>query len=190
MAGGFTLGERDPAVGARRGAASGHTLDLRARVVIPDVRRFVADPQHAGTLDATIAFAPLGGALAAHAGHVRLFTPTPDPDLKRMEYRAVFTCDGRTYCLDGAKTVRRGSVLRAWGATTTLPCRLHEGADDRGAVAGAGVLRLSAARFAAQLTSFRAMHPASAADGAMAFARFFRFFAAELIDTYVTGGGR
>lgn len=188
MAGPFALGAGDPEAGAHAGAAAGHRLILQARVVIDDVGRFVDDPRHQGGLESVVSFAPLGTGLAAHGGHVRLFTPTADPDLKRMEYRALFTCEGRTYCLDGAKEVRRGSVLRGWAATTTLPCRLHDGDDERGAAVGAGVLHLTPLAFLVQLASFRTLHAATLTAGLQARARFLRFFAGELIDSYVTGG--
>lgn len=185
MAGGFAMGESDPAAGARRGRRDATRLSLHAQVVIEDLSRFVADLGHTGGLDGRVSFPPIGDGLAAPGGCVKLFTPTTDPDLKLMVYRVTFRHAGRTYCLDGAKHVRRRWVWHAWTDTTTLFCRLHEGPDPSGPVIGAGILRLTPLAFLRQLTTFRTINAPSLGRRLGALARFFRFFAAETIDTYL-----
>jgi hypothetical protein len=185
MAGGFALGETDPARGNAAGTAAGTRLALRLSLTIPDIDRFVSDPSHSGTLEGTVTFGPLGTDLRASAGLFQLFAPTDDPSLKLMNYRVTFEHDGRRFCLDGSKQVRRGSPLGGWTATTTLLCRLYSGNEPAGPVIGAGVLRLSPAQFAGQLLSFRAVNGRAIGSKTRALAGFFTFFARELIDTYV-----
>lgn len=184
MSGGFALGETDPAAGARRGAREVTPLVLRASLSIADVDAFVRDTEHAGTIDGTVTFAPLGVDMAGNAGRFRLFVGTGDPELKRMEYVLTFHNDRERFCLEGAKEVRRGSPLRGWAETTTLRCRLHAGGDVSGPIVGAGVLRISFAGFVRQVLSFRTTSNAPVA-GAGALAAFLGFFAGELLDSYV-----
>jgi hypothetical protein len=185
MSGGFALGETEPARGAQLGTQAGTLLVLHARLSIPSVRAFAEDAEHAGTLDGTVSFTPIGIELQTTAGFFKLFTATDDPNVKLMQYRMTFRRGTETYCLHGAKHVRRGSPLRGWSDTTTLACRLHRGADTSGAIVGAGILRINALSFAMQLLSFRTLNGRTIGAKARALTGFFVFFAGELLDTYV-----
>jgi len=185
MSGGFALGETAPAAGERAGRTAGTQLVLRASLLIPRVKDFVADAAHRGMLDGSVSFGPLGTDLRASSGFFQLFTATDDPALKLMQYRMTFCRGAETYCLDGAKHVRRGSPLRGWSDTTTLSCRLHSGADESGPVVGAGILRLTPASFARQLISFRSVNGGTTGTQVGALVAFFNFFARELLDSYL-----
>lgn len=184
------MGITDPVEGARAGAEAGTMLTLDVRVTLADVAAFVADPGHRGALAGSVAFAPFGPPLISRSGLVQLFVTTDDPALKLMVYRLVVEKDGQPYCFDGAKQVRRAPMWQGWRATTTLPCRLHAGPDPSAPIAGAGVIRLSPAAFAAQLFSFAALHATSFGDRLRARFVFLKFFSRELIDTYLRRGPR
>lgn len=185
MAGWFALGETEPQAGARAGAAARTRLVLEVRVLIPDVGRFVADPQHEGDLSGSVSFGPIGLKLPVRTGIVRLFEPTPYPELRRMVYRVTFPGPERSYCFDGAKLVRRRSVLHGWTDTTTLYGRLHASDNADGPAVGAGILRLSPAAFARQLGSFRTVHASTVRSQAAALGGFGIFFSRELIHAYL-----
>ncbi len=185
MAGWFALGETDPAAGAAAGEAARSTLALEARVAIPDVRKFATDPQHAGDLGGAVTFAPLGASMPVTSGYVRLFVASSDPDLKVMMYHVTFAGPGGDHCFDGQKLVRRHSMLHGWTDTTTLFGRLYSGPDAAGTPVGAGVLRLTPSSFARQLLSFRTLDAPTVVDRTRALGGFFRFFAGELIDSYL-----
>lgn len=185
MRGGFALGATDPAAGEGDGLRTGSRLSLQATAGIADVPAFVRDPRHAGRLTGRITFAPVGAEEAAAEGTFMLFAPTADPDLKQMIYRATFRVNGVAYCLDGAKHVRRRSVVRAWRDTTTLSCRLHEGVDTTGRVVAAGVLRLGPLAFARQLASFRTPGAAGPLHAVKTLAAFLAFFSGEVVDSYL-----
>jgi hypothetical protein len=185
MAGGFTLGATDPVAGGQAGRRAGTRLAMHARVAIPSLAPFVDDPDHRGRLDGHIEFAPLGGPFPADTGVVKLFAPTDDPNLKLMVYRMTFRLNGAAYCLDGAKHVRRQPVLHAWRDTTTLYCRLYQNEEPRGTVIGAGTLYLTPLALARQLTTFRTIGSPSIGAAISTLARFGRFFAGEVIDTYL-----
>ena len=183
MGGGFVLGESDPAVGAEKGRSAGARLEMHATVVIDDLRRFVADPDHSGRLEGHVRFPPLGDHLPATAGLVRLFSRPKTGGSLRMVYQMGFTAGSRDYYLAGEKFVGQRNVLHAWRETTTLFTWLHEGRDADGAIVGAGVLKLTAGEFAKQLISFRAPG-ASVASGAGTMLRFGTFFAGQLLRAY------
>ena len=181
MAGKFSLDASEP----ERGASSAtDRLVLRATLTIPSMEAFVRDPEHRGTLDGSVTFPGLGTALPLQDGRFNLFAPSPDPDLKLMVYRGTVVSAGRLYTFHGEKHVRRGSMLRGWPDTTTLRCRLHAGSDTEGAVAGAGILRISVGGFARQLLSFRTVNGSSARARTGAMFGFLSFFTRELLDSY------
>ncbi len=185
MAGGFALGETDPRTGARKGLASNSCFDLRAAVAIAELNRFLDDPQHAGMLTGVARFGPLGGDLEIHSGVIRLFHRTDNLGLKLMEYRLALRQGTRDYCLAGQKEIRKRRLLHSWSETTTLFCRLYEGPDAHGSAIGAGVLHLTLWEFLKQLSTFQVTNAPSAGVKAGALLRFGRFFAAELLDSYI-----
>jgi len=184
MAGGFALGETDPREGERKGRASHSYFVLQATAAITNLSRFVADLEHAGTLTGSVRFAPLGD-LEIRSGLIQLFRRTESPTLKLMEYRFALRRGTSDYYLVGQKEIRKRRLLQSWSETTTLYCRLYEGPDARGVPAGAGVLHLTPWEFLKQLSTFHVTNARSIIAKAGALLRFGRFFAAELLDSYL-----
>jgi len=181
MAGTLTLGVTDPERGAGAGGAA---MRMRATILIPDVRAFVADASHPGEISGFVDFAPWGTGIRAHGGKFQLFVPSADPELKRMIYELAFEHNGKPYYLAGWKDVRSGPVTRMWRDTSTLFTQLHEGADASGPVIGAGILRLGFADFVRLLCTFRSPGASSWLHGLTAIAIFVRFFLGELWASY------
>jgi hypothetical protein len=186
MAGGFSLGEADPGRGAEGGRRAGTQLELHATVAIADVQRFVADPSHAAALDGYVTFDPLGRALPGRGGTVKLFARGSLEAPKVMVYELPLATASGPFYLAGHKRVGLRTILHSWAETTTLYCRLHEGTNAGGPVAGAGILLLTPWAFVRQLTSFRTLCPEPSATARVApLWRFGRYFAGELWSTYV-----
>jgi len=184
MAGGFALGETDPRKGERKGLESNSRFDLQVTAAIPDLRHFLADPQHTGALTGVARFGPLGD-LEVLSGVIRLFHRTEDPNLKMMEYRFAFRQGMRAYYVAGQKEIRRRRLLHSWSETTTLLCRLYEGSDAHAPAVGAGVLHLTLWEFLKQLSTFQVTNAPSITARTSALLGFVRFFAAELLDSYL-----
>ena len=185
MAGGFSLGAADPGRGATDGRRAGTRLQLHATVAIADVQRFVDDPDHAALLDGYVSFDPIGRMLPGRGGVVKLFARGSREAPKLMVYELPLATAGGPFCLAGQKRVGLRSILHSWTETTTLYCRLHEGPDAAGPVAGAGILQLTPWAFVRQLASFRVVGAAPPASGGAPLWRFGRYFAGELWNTYV-----
>ena len=182
MKGGFTMGESDPTAGELKGLRSGSFLAMEAFAAIPNVREFVADPEHKGDLKGSVHFPPLANRVQADQGSFKLFVRTQEPQAKAMVYVMHFESQGDVFCLQGVKHVYR-SLVHSWKDTTTLHCHLHRGQDEQGPVVGAGVLHLTGVQLARQLISFRTMNSESLSEKVKALAGFGAFFARQLIDS-------
>lgn len=160
-------------------------LAMHAVIHIDDVAAFVRSPDHKGGLSGSLDFAPFGSSIPAESGVFGLFTPSGDPSLTYMVYELGFRHAGKNYYLAGKKHVHVGPVWRLWRETTTLYCELHAGSDSSGAVVGTGILRLGAWQLFKLLCSLRATDAGGVWKSAAAIWRFFAFFSAGLLRTYV-----
>jgi hypothetical protein len=190
MAGGFILGETDPEAGRRQGERTATELAMHATVMIHDLDRFLAEPNHLGTLSGTVDFPPFGSAIPASPGVFNLFSTGEAPRLKLMVYELGFAHDGKSYYLAGRKEVRNEPGFDLWKDTTTLFTRLHTGRDAAGPVIGAGTLSLTVGALIRMLGTVQIEHAANAAERAAALMRFGRFFLGELWDSYGLHLGR
>ena len=184
MAGGFALGETEPRDGERGGEQAGTSLTLRGAVVIRDLDRFVADPDHRGELVGHVSFPPLGENLPGRAGVFQLFSPAAQPETKYMVYELGFEARGKSYYLAGKKEVRNEPGFDLWSDTTTLFTRLHEGENAEGPVVGAGVLRLGLPELLRLISSMTASNAGAAGGQAKAVHEFGRLFLGELWGSY------
>jgi hypothetical protein len=180
MSGPLTLGESDPLVGAGKGR---HTpLTVHATISVDDLEAFIRDPQHAARLVAHVSYPPLGDYLPVKRGSFNLFRSGDNPSTRLMTYGMAFEHAGREYYLSGIKTIRDDQGPDLWHDTTRLYCRLHEGTDERGAVVGAGVIKLGLGDLLRMVSS---MHSArEGVAGVQAVARFGRFVLGTLWDLY------
>ncbi|HEX9994298.1 MAG TPA: patatin-like phospholipase family protein [Acidimicrobiales bacterium] len=188
MAGPAALDESDPVTGRLRGEADGTRLGFRLTISVDDLDRFVTDPELAATAVGSVECEALGGRLPVERGEFNLFVDEGDPADKRMLYRLWFRdAAGHRLRLDGHKLVHDEPGLDVWRDTTTLYTTVSRLGDDGEASDGppvmAGVLRITPASFARQLTTFRATAPTAAAR-ARAISRFGRLFVGSLWDVY------
>jgi cholesterol oxidase len=170
-------------------------LRFRLTIHVDDIDAFVDDPLREARATGTVASPLLGGQVAVEHGVFNLFVHEDEPGRRTMRYRLHVTDrEGRPRTVRGHKDVADGPGFDVWADTTTLfvhLCAGHvEAEDDADAgVVAAGVLRITAAAFARQLTTFRT-HGPSPADHARALARFMRLFAGELWQVYGPGSPR
>jgi hypothetical protein len=185
MEGKAALGASDPAEGAQHPAAG--RLAVHCDVRIDDLERFVADPQHTGTIGGSVDFAPWADGIPVTNGIFNLFSP--EGEQRVMEYRLGFEHEGRSYYLDGRKFVHDDPGFDVWKDTTTLYTVMHEGPDTSGPVVAAGVITIGVEALARMVASMRP----TGGGGIGSFARFGRLFLSELWDTYgadkLPGGG-
>ncbi len=184
MTGGFSLGETDPGEGEGRGKAEGTVLAMHATVAIHDLDKFIADPEHTGSLSGHIDFTPFGDNIPAKTGVFNLFSPAEDPEMKLMVYELGFEHEGESYYLAGRKEVKDDPGFDLWKDTTTLFTQLHRGSDKSGEVVGAGVLSLGLSDLISLLRTVEVTNSQSTGDKAQAILKFGRFFLGELWGSY------
>lgn len=189
MRGYADLGEDEPRRGFERGRRAETLLEVRLRIEIDSVDRFVVDPEHEAAVSGTVSFPSLGGERPIERGVFNLLVDEGDPAAKRMLYRLFFRdAAGNPFTLSGTKVIEDDPGLDAWSDTTTLFTRLlrgHVEADEEAAatVVGAGVVRISLPGFLRQLTTFEA-EGGTLADRAEALRRFGQLFLGKLWDVY------
>jgi len=185
MSGPFALGETDPQAGADKGGAAKTIFTMRATVDIHDLDRFIADPDHLGSITGEVDFPPIGAALSSKTGVFNLFSPSGDPRTKYMVYELGFAGGDKDYYMAGKKLVKDDPVLEMWSGTTTLFTVLHEGSDASGPVIGAGILHLSLLGLLKMVPTMTVTGAATVGQKAAALEKFGRFFAGKLYDSYI-----
>jgi cholesterol oxidase len=130
-------------------------------------------------------------ALTVTNGEFNLFVLDPEePGTRRMWYKMHLSSEeGKTYYFEGYKLARDDPGIDLWSDTTTLYIRLHEG-DSSGVAAGQGILKIRPRDFMRQMTTMQVKNARNATHALAANARFGRFFAGALFDTYAGLGHR
>ncbi|HKN49810.1 MAG TPA: alpha/beta fold hydrolase, partial [Actinomycetota bacterium] len=189
MAGWFSPGEIDDyEKGAVAGQAANSSLSFILTIVSEDMDSLINDPAHEAHMAGTVQAPALSATpLDATDGLFNLFIVDPDqPETRRMEYAMKLTSqEGREYYFTGFKIIRHDHGLAdMWRDTTTLYVTIHDGPTRQSPELGKGVLKISPADFARQLTTMKATHAEGRLQGLQATARFGAFFAGILYETY------
>jgi predicted acylesterase/phospholipase RssA len=189
MTGAVAMGEADP----ERGLAGGSPLTVHLTIEIEDLDRMLADPEHEARAHGWVQAPALGGRLAVQDATFNMLVQDGDPGRREMRYRIRFGDEsGRPLTLSGVKHVRADPGSNPWRETTTLYVELLEGHGAPGEgdpVVGAGILRISPAAFARQLTTFDGSGPRPLGT-LRAIMRYGRAFAGRLLAVYGRRPGR
>ncbi len=191
MRGHFTLDPQlDYAAAEAAGINSNAKLEFTLTVIGDDLNALLETEAHAAQLLGTVS-APLLSAqpLTVLGGRFQLFVRDADTvGLRRMVYSMPLRAeDGKQYFLYGYKKVQDQRGFDVWPDTTTLYISLHDGADQNAPLLGRGILHIEVADFAKQMTTMQARNAANTAEAITAVARFGRFFAGVLAETYAKG---
>lgn len=191
MRGFITFGEGDYDEGFRQGKEARTACMFHVTVLMDDIERFIADPQHPGTITGQVRCDALGGNLEVKQGWFNLFVDDDEDGEPRklMKYRLLIADgEGHPITLDGFKEVKDDRGFDVWSDTTTLFTRIlaghvEPGADDAADVLATGILHVLPQDFAVQLTTFR-VDPAHRVD---ALGRFGGLFAGSLWEAFGPG---
>jgi len=173
--------------GAEEAESAGRALDFVLTIHTDDVERFVAEPEHEARMDGTVRAPGLSpDPLAVSEASFNLFTEDPEHVATRtMQYRMKLSAeDGREYWFHGFKVIHDDRGLDLWSDTTTLYVTLYDGPGEDSPVLGKGILRIAPTDFMRQLTTMRATEATGEKQALEAKAKFGRFFAGALVDTY------
>jgi cholesterol oxidase len=176
----------DPVAGESRGRAEGTPIEFVLTVTIDDLEALLRDPATPGRLSGTVTAPALSPQrLRVVDGAFRLFLDDPTHvDTWHMRYSMRLVAeDGRRFGFEGTKYLHDRAGLDAWSDTTTLYVTIRRespGAEHRepgGRAEAAGVMRLTAADFARQLSTMRV----TGVDGTVDRARWLAGFSARFL---------
>lgn len=190
MKGHVGVGQAEHQSGWAAGRRAGTELAVHLDVSIRQMRRFVADPQHEGSIQGVIECPALGGRLPVERGTFNLFVDRGDPGRKEMRYRLLARGPaGQPLTLFGFKMAHDDPGLDLWSDTSTLYIQVLRGHIEReedqvGAeVMAAGIIRIHPLDLLKQLTTVR-VRGAGSLERAGVVAQFGRFFFGRLWDVY------
>jgi cholesterol oxidase len=176
----------DYAAAEQLGIAANNKLEFTLTMISDDLDTLLSSEAHAAHLVGTVV-APMLSAqpLTVLNGRFQLLVRDADSvGLRRMAYYLpLCAADGKKYFLYGYKKVQDQRGFDLWSDTTTLYISLHDG-DANTRVLGRGILHIEAADFAKQMTTMRALNARNNLEALTAVARFGRFFAGVLAETY------
>jgi cholesterol oxidase len=162
-------------------------MEFTLTVVSDDLGELLDSPEHRARLLGTVTSPALAaGPLTASDGEFQLFVADENRiGTRQMRYRMRLSSEsGDTLFFHGFKVVRDDPGFDPWADTTTLFVTVYEGPDDRGAPVGEGVLRIHPRDLLRQLRTMEVTNAPSRIARLKAQARFGRFFAGILFDTY------
>jgi cholesterol oxidase len=172
---------------AQWGRQENRRLEFTVTIAASDIDQFIESRFHEAQITGTVTAAALSAELlSVTCGTFNLFTvDTEQVNTRRMVYAMPLTAvDGSHYYLAGIKTIRDDPGFDVWSDTTTLRFQLFAGDGPSGSPMGAGILTISLEDFAHQLTTFKGIHARNKLDELRAIAKFGRFFAGSLYETY------
>lgn len=156
-------------------------------VVAEDAGRLIGEEEHVAAIVGTVHVPALSPEpLTVAGGRFNLFTRAAGASAtKHMLYHLpLAAANGRRYLFSGRKDVRDDRGFDVWSDTSTLFVTIHDGPDASGPVLFDGELHIAPGDFVRQLATTRVINAPSLRTGLGVLARFTRFFAAQLIDTY------
>jgi len=174
LKGGFAWGQTDPRTGAMLGERDGVSFGFDGTIVMSDLDRFIADPDHSATFGGT------------YLGNLFQSRGLPEPTLVRatfnfmepgegaprlMVHDHTLVSGGEEYTLHGTKYLEGDPLAcHTVGDLTTLYTTLKNA---KGEVVGAGVLHFPMSDFLALVSSFTATGDGSPLVAKMKFLKLF-----------------
>ncbi len=173
--------------GEQKGKAEQSDFTFTLTVISDDLETMLTSEEHAAKMMGTVV-APMLSAqpLTVTAGAFNLFVKDPDEvGVRRMVYQMnLIDENGRNWFMHGYKKVHDNQGFNIWGDTTTLYITVYDGSGMGAQVYGKGILKIKPEDFAKQITTMQARNEKSKQEAVLAVARFGRFFAGVIYESY------
>ena len=156
-------------------------------IISDDLNRMLEDENHRARMVGNVVAPALSATpLTVTEGEFNLFVSDPDREnARRMRYRMKLTSEeGRAYYFDGSKEIHDDPGFDVWKDTTTLFITVHDGDGLDSPVVGKGILKIEIDDFRRQMTTLQVTNADGLRQSLQAKARFGRFFAGVLWETY------
>jgi triacylglycerol lipase/cholesterol oxidase len=177
---------------ADQGEDAGSRCEFLLTITIDDIDAFCRDPQLTARAEGRISATRLGEALPVAAGVFNLFVKPQASGsfnvVKEMHYLLPFADrDGNPFTLYGFKEIEREDGSEVWAETTTLYTRIlaghHRAPPPAGPTAALGILTITLADFAKQLTTFTS-NADNLVEKSRALLKFVKLFTGNLWEAY------
>ncbi|NMG06504.1 alpha/beta fold hydrolase [Brasilonema sp. UFV-L1] len=172
---------------AHQGKQDSSEFEFTLTVISHDLEKMLTDENHKARIVGTVAASAISPeALTVSDGEFNLFIIDPEQvNTRRMVYRMKMTAEnGKVYYLEGFKVVRDDPGIDLWADTTTLYITVYDGDSIDSPVLGRGILKIQPADFMRQMSTLRITNTDSVEQRLKETARFGRFFAGILFNTY------
>jgi cholesterol oxidase len=182
-----TSAKEDYQEGWDQGKKNGSDFGFIVTILAEDMAKMMDDPDYTAILTGTVSASALSPEpLTVTDGEFNLFTYDADrPGTRTMKYRMRLTSqEGKVYFFDGFKIVRDDPGIDIWQDTTTLYSTVYDGDSMASPVLGRGILRIYPKDLRRQLSTVQIINADGMRRRLAALARFGRFFAGSLFDTY------
>jgi cholesterol oxidase len=188
MKGFFSTSETtDFARAEARGKADASPMEFTLTVASDNLDAMLTQSGHAARMSGTVTCPALSTKpLTVSNGWFSLFVDDPTRvDARDMVYRMTVNAeDGKSWFFHGVKLITRASLVETWPQTTTLYVTVSASEDAGATVVGKGILHILPADFARQMTTIAVTGTTSAKERLAAVAKFGKFFAGVLYDSY------
>lgn len=183
-----TAAKTDFQAGWEKGQVDGSPFQFIVTILIEDMERFMQSPDDTSGVTGTVTAPALSSqplAISEGCFNLAIADPRDPARQRRMIYRMkLSSVEGRTFYFDGFKLIRDDAGLDLWTDTTTLYITVYEGEEERRAVVGKGILRITADDFRRQISTLQILNARSKRERLAATARFGRHFGGVLYDIY------
>ncbi|MCH8257291.1 MAG: efflux RND transporter periplasmic adaptor subunit [Proteobacteria bacterium] len=172
---------------ANLGKEEGSPFKFILTIISEDLDEMLKNKDHQAKMFGTVEAPSLSAeSLTVTEGVFNLFVRDPeDVDAHRMLYRMKLSSEeGKDYYFEGYKKIKDDPGMDMWDDTTTLYITVHDGDDNSAPVKGKGILRILPDDFMKQMTTMKAINVGSLSKRLEYTAKFGRFFAGVLFDTY------
>jgi cholesterol oxidase len=176
----------DYKAGRAAGERDGTKFEFTVTVTAPNIDRLIKDPSHEALLSGSVDWPSVSPTpLRVNAGRFNLLVRDADrPGTRKMVYdMPIATDDGRSFHVNGFKTVHDDAGPDLWKDTTTLFVTVQE-TDANGPVIAKGIVNIHINDFRKQLTTMKAVNAANKLEELKALAKFGRFFMGAMNEIY------
>ena len=189
MRGYFSTEEKDDyELAAAKGKENHSLIKFTLTIISHDLEQMLGSENHRASIIGTVS-APIldSKPLTVRDGDFNLLVTNPkDPvNTKRMEYFLKMTSQsGKIYNLEGYKLIHDDPGFDLWSDTTTLYISIYECHTFSRSLLGKGILKIRPQDFLRQMSTLQVTNAENNKHRLQLTARFGRFFARELFDTY------
>lgn len=187
MSGFFLENTDDFQHGAKVGEKRKNIIEIKCRITVDELDKFLKDSDHVAQLDGQIDYGDLGNGLRIQNGIFNLFKPDSVESKRKVIYQFNFNSkSGQPYLFVGENLIYRDrSSTEVLTDISTLYTRIYHGYSNSGKISGAGILGFRATAFPDIFNSLEILNASNSLERIGAISTFYGFIYKELENIYM-----